>query len=327
MEGIIDKLVQLNQANGAADHDVGLLVSQVTQSVRDNQVNFSSFTEAVKVNCENALTLYTTFGKKIQSQISQLNSDINRAESDNESVRLQGAGHLSSLQSNQQLLKQTQEEIRNALQNLAQYGSEAEQKLVVVKALRDIITDELMAEQKYRPNYQQTSFVQLKTFGIKLKELKNMLTNSKERNFTPMVGALLELVEGKGFADQKVLQQVISLLAKLSQNLNDFRNKQESEDKKNIANLKSKVESVTGQIRSTADLIYQGKGQMMTNQSTIDSAKKSIQTLTQESARNGDMASNYTKMCAGQKAFIDAQNNYVDTMAEKLQEVTATLLR
>jgi len=213
-------------------------------------------------------------------------------------------------------LRKVEGRIHEALSDLAKYGSEAEQKLVVVKYLRDIITDELIAEQKHAPNY--NSFVQVKAFSDKVAELKGLLAKSGDAEFTPLVSTLVELAEGRGFADQGVLQKIMAVLGKLDANLRKFRENQDNAGRQNIENLKKEAESFVNQLKSSADLLRETNIQIAVNNEVIKMASQNTIIVQNLVNRRKSTIDGLAKLCTSQKDFISEQNNFFEHVREDL---------
>jgi len=323
---VINKFVELKEAVGANDNDVSLLVSQVSEAVRDNAEKFARYATSVEHQCGVAKTLFNGFNNKVNATVAQLVSDIRHAGANAERTESEMKKYMEQIKQSQADLKETEEAIHQALDDLGRFGGEAEQKLVIVKSLRDIITDELIAEQKHAPNY-QASFVQLETFSTKLKELKGLLNNSKEQSFNAMVSALIEMTEGKGFADQRILEKIMNILGKLSNNLAAFRQRQETDGKQNIANLKAKAESITGMIKNTALLIYGQRTELHIQADTRQNAQNSIRILQKEMKRNIFNFRGLQEVCANQNSFINGQRAFAQGYLGRLKALTDRMLR
>jgi len=229
------------------------------------------------------------------------------------------AGQVADAKKALDLLKK---QIKQEIKNIKEFGSEAEGKLVIIKTLRDIITDELLADA----NTRASSFVQLQTFNDKLHELKALLENSHDTMYSGLVTTLLALAEAKGFSDQKILKQILDVLKKLETSLLAFRKKQDTEGQNNIKNLKTQAKEKVNQIKSLAKLITTNKSNQIDNDTIIKSSAKSVKMLDAEVARKSGESGFWNKLCLYQDGLKKASDAFKTDMTEKFRDVSSKLL-
>jgi chromosome segregation ATPase len=320
-DAIIDNLVELNKAAGKDKNDVGLLVSQVSQSTKDTFDKFSGFIGQINDGCTQGGRLLESFLKKLEADKISLNASINSANTHNQQIVVERTKLAANLKITEADLAETEKSIDKELHNYEVYGAEAEQKLAVVKSLKDIITDELLGAQRGR------AFVQLETFNDKLHELKDLLSKSQDGIYGPLVTTLLSLAEGKGFSDQKVLAQIMGVLNKLEGNLVHFRQLQEKESKQNLKNLKTKATEQGKQIRALAGMVAQLNSDFSNNESIVKFANVDLVTLAAEVKRKSDELNYWKGVCIYEEKYSAETNVTANALQGKLKGVTNALIQ
>lgn len=320
-DSVISKLVELNQVAGKDSSDIGLLVSQVSSAVKEIGDKFDSFMAGVSSSCQSGEDLLEGFIKKLEADKVQAQAASDAATADNKKITIEKDSHAADLKTAQGELDDIKAKIAKEVENFKTHGVEAEEKLVVIKTLKEIITDELLTPGK------SSSFVQLETFNTKLKQLQILLQKSKDTTYSPLVATLLSLAQGKGFADQKILGQIMEVLTKLQKNLKAFRKNQEDEGKKNIENLKKQAEEKVKQIRSIAIMIADANSNYQDNENIIKSAAQDIDAINHEIERKQFESTNWEKICKFQNDVQSKEQKVRDTVTESLKSVSSTLIQ
>ena len=319
-DGVISKLVQLNQAAGKDSSDISILVSQVSSATKESNQKFDSFMESLVSRCDTGKKLQSTFAEKLNSDILSIKTRAAAAQKDNDKLEVENASNNNDLKTAQKALEDLKAQIAKAYEDYSKFGSESESKLVILKTLRDIITDELLV-----PNKGQ-SFVQLKTFNDKLHELKGLLEKSNDAQFTPLVSTLISLAQSKNFADQGILNQIIAVLTKLEGNLVDFRKKQESNDKKNIEDQKALAMQKVTQIKTLANMIATNESIIVDNNNVNASAQKDIDAIQKEIQRKATEVTYFAKICAFEDQLKTKEEAYRKSFAQKVKEIENKLI-
>lgn len=319
-DGMIDKLVQLNQAAGKDKNDIGLLVSQVSSASKENSDKFDSFFNGLHDRCDGGRKVLTDYIEKLEADKLNVNTRSNQATEDNkkiESDRVKLADQLSNTQAELKALKVS---VSKEIEAFRQYGAEAEAKLVIIKSLRDIINDELVNPQGGQ------SFIQLSTFSSKLRQLKSLLQNSKDNQYAPLVSTLLQLAEGQGFSNSKILDEILSVLSKLENNLIEFRAKQNTQGKANIENLKTQAQEKVIQIKSVATMIAEANNTHQDNQNIIDSSKVDSANIVRDVERKQAEVKYWNNVCAYQDEVRVKETTFRAAFDVKVREVSTRLL-
>lgn len=117
-------------------------------------------------------------------------------------------------------------------------------KMVVVRVLKNIISDELFT---HSPSFVQ---VQVSKFNQKLEELKNLLSSDKDSLYTPILSALVGLASERQFSDPKILRQILQNLNRLQASLVQFRQKEEAAYTNDTNGLHAQLNTLRSELRT-----------------------------------------------------------------------------
>jgi uncharacterized membrane-anchored protein YhcB (DUF1043 family) len=319
-DAVIDQLVQLNQAAGKDKNDISILISQVSGSTKDANARFDDFSKGLDIKCKTGNTLLNEYLKKVQADRLDYETKIINAKKDNELKQTDVSKYNKQIEEANAELETLKKQIATEYQNFRTHGAEAEQKLLIIKTLRDIITDELVAPVK------GSSFIQLQTFNDKVKELKTLLDKSSDSTYSPLVSTLLSLAQAKGFTDQKILSQILDVLSKLDANLRQFRDSQNNAGKDHIQNLKEQSKNKVIQITSLRVLLGNDSNVISDNLNLISSSQKDIEHIDREVLRKTEELQYWTKLCDNQREVEKRELAFREDLDAKLRTVSTTVL-
>ena len=325
-DGILDKLVQLNQAAGKDANEISLLVSQVSSSTQESNNNFDSFISGLVSRCTQGSTVQSDFIAKLDADRLSVLTKSNDATDAIKTIGGQKDGLTDQVTGTKADLEKLKADIQAAYEEYKTYGVETEQKLVVIKTLRDIITDELLAASSDAPTGNAPSFVQLNTFNDKLGQLKTMLEKSKDNSYAPLVSTLLSLAETKGFADSSILNQILSVLNTLESSLKQFRVKQDTDGKANIKSLKDQAEQKVKQLQLLSTMVAGYTSDIEDNNNIVKAAVLDIGVIDAEKLRKTDEAAYWTKICDYQTQVKGKEDTFRAAFAAKVKEVSNKLV-
>lgn len=317
-DSVLNKLVQLNQAIGKDKSDIALLISQVSQAVKEEGEKFDSFISGMNQSCGAGEKLLDGFIGKLEGDKTSAQAASVKADQDNKAITSEREKHTSDLAAAKDDLDKLKAQIAKTVENFKVEGAEAEEKLVVIKVLKDIITDELLASEHV------TSFVQLHTFNDKLRQLNSLMIKSKDTTYTPLVATLLQLAQVHGFADQKILGQIMNVLTKLEGNLKEFRKKQNTDGKANIESLKARAEEKIKQIRSIAIMVAEGDSEYLDNENISKNAAQEIDAVDREIERKQLEMRFWKKICDFQVGLQTKDKDFRDKFDSLVKSVGET---
>jgi len=312
-DNILHQFVELNTAMGAAREDVGVLLGQVKATVRGTRREYAEFFRTVETHCASALS-------RIQGEIKGLGSSINDAQNNLNTwtKNLNSAtAEVKSAQANlvkaRQQLGALHKKVDKLTLDYREHAVEADKRIIVVKRLRDIITDELFNRVP--------GLVQVNKFQQTLGELKELLNNNSDSLYTPMITMLLDLATEQNFADQGVLKKILAILGKLDKALKDFRKKQEASLKSELALIRKNVRNTRRRIRDYRRLKHQARSKQIDAGHYINFYRHEIVHFNAEKNRKTDELNLFQKLCAFEKAVHNQKKADVQRFKQVLSVV------
>jgi len=240
---ILNQFVELNEAIGVEKADVGVIVAQVRNSLASGKKQFATFFRAVETQCAYAVSSIKTTIKELKSSINDAQSNQNNWTKNLGTATADAKEASANIAKAKVQLVALKKRIAKITMDYRVFAEEADKKLVVVKVLRDIITDELF---KKAPG----ALVQVNKFQEKLNELKELLNNNSDSLYSPIVSVLLDLATEQNFSDQGVLRKILQNLNNLDKALKEFRQKQEKALDAEMKNIRAQIKNVKQRIRA-----------------------------------------------------------------------------
>lgn len=297
-----------------------MLISQVSSATQDSNDKFDSFMSGLVSRCDSGNKLIADYVAKLDADMLSITTRATAAANANVGLAKEKATLSDQVAAAQAELTQIKERVTKAYADLKVFGIEAEQKLVICKTLRDIITDELITPSKGQ------SFVQLRTFNDKLHELKSLLENSSDNQFSPLVSTLVSLAESKGFADQGILNQILAVISKLEKNLQDFRTRQETDGKKNIESDKDLAREKVSQIKTLSGMIEENTNSQSDNTNISNSAVRDVAAINAEKTRKTSESAYWVKICAYENEIKEREGKFRTAYNGKVKEIELKLV-
>jgi hypothetical protein len=318
-DGIMNKLIEMNEAAGKDKNQISLLIAKVNSATDQANEKFDKFIKNLVKKCQAGNRLQSAYISKIQADILEAKANSHKAEADNKTKENEKVQYGRDLAAAQKQLTGLKDQITKAYEQYRDFGIEAEQKLVVIKTLKDIITDELIAKHK-----KGQSFVQVETFNDKVRELQAMLKNAED-SMSPLVSTLLEMVESRGFSDKNTLSKILTVLNKLQASVSAFRRRQETDGKKNIENLKTQAKQKLIQVRTIAKLLKEVKSQIEENTTIIATSARNVKVFEKHQIRKTAEHQYWKKICKYQDSIQAKEAAFKKAFASKIKTISAKL--
>jgi hypothetical protein len=313
----MDSLIEMNKAAGRDKNQISLLVAQVNSAYNQANKKFDKFINGLVVKCKSGTRLQKSYIAKIEADILSAKARGNKAESDNKTLENDKIKYGRDLAAAQKQLKGLKQSINKAYEEYKIYGIEAEQKLVAIKTLKDIITDELLAKHGQ-------SFIQVEAFNDKVRELQAMLKDADD-SMSPLVATLLQLAETRGFSNKNILNSILTVLNKLEASVSSFRRRQENEGKKNIENLKTQAKEKVKQVRAIARLLADTNSQILDNKTIMTTSARDVKTFESHKIRKTAERRYWAKICKYQNGIKKREHEFRLSFTKKVKEVSAKL--
>lgn len=315
-DGILSKLVQLNTAAGKDSNHIASLIASVKNSYQDAENQFGNFIKAVEGKCAAGETAHKSFVERLDAEVTSLEASSQAATDNISAVQKLIEENNNSLKKATSNLEDTKNQISHAVEEYNTYSVEAEAKLVVIKTLRDIINDEL-----YNHNIPKTSFVQLKTFTSKVRELQSLLNNKNDILISPLVSTLLSLAQNNKFSDQGILQKILEVLGSLENSLKKFRSDQESTGRESIKSLKDLARTAVNEIIKLNEIDQSLKSQLSDSNATVTRAKQEIQEISNEKKRKVNEFTYFGKICDYQQSIKTNSQGFNQRFSEEATKI------
>jgi len=230
---IINQFIELNNELGNPREDVGVIIANVKNVITDEEKQEASNFNELSQLCNSAETLVNTSITKLGNDVNESTKNLNEWKGVLESSTVQVKRTEVNISETARKVVEGQNRIEQLLEEFKVLATETDQKLNVVKSLRDIITDELLNHNG------APSFVQLNKFTDKLNELKSMLNSENDSLYSPLVSVLLTLASEQNFSDQGILKKILQNINNLESNLKQFRAAKEESLNAELKNMRS----------------------------------------------------------------------------------------
>jgi hypothetical protein len=310
-------LIQQDLEEHGAGEEIAIKFNQLQNHYADTQTAWDAFHAEQQSRASAGKTLISDFIAKLNEDYNKIVGAINHFQSFAMTHGESAHSTSEKIEEEKKEAEALEAEIKQALQDYRDHGIEAEQKLTLIKFLIDIITDELLTGEG------GASFVQLRTFNDKMKELKGMLEKSKDSKFAPLVSTLLSLAEQKGFSDQNLLNQIINTLRKLEENINAFRKSQQDGDLAHIEELKSLLSHKHESINHLTHVMEDTLSQLRNAQNRASKLEHDRQVLESEIHRKENEGAYWDDVSAYQEQLRvarEAQRQEEAALVNRLQE-------
>jgi hypothetical protein len=213
---IIDELVELNKEL-THNAEIGRMVSQIRASLSNSAKIFNAFYKVVEKNCNAVHKSLDGFVKTLEGDKLSANSEASR-------LRTSIAKHQRNAVQFAKQLRNTKKALRSSLNRHSKEGKlfrgrklEAENKLIVIRHVTNIINDELLNSNK------PASLIQVNTISSKLQELKNLIAYDNDAMFASVVSSLIEMSSEQNLNDQNTLNKLLNALRRLEAKINTWR--------------------------------------------------------------------------------------------------------
>jgi chromosome segregation ATPase len=279
---------------GVQKEDVGVIIANVRNTLKNGKTSYNNFFRTITTHCASGVARINSTIKGLQNLINDALSNTNswnknlasatKDRKDAQANIVKGRGQLAGLRKTR----------AKKIMDYKVYAAEADKKLMVVKTLRDIITDELF-------NRTPGALVQVNKFQQKLAELKGLLNNNSDSLYAPMISVLLDLATEQNFSDQAVLRKILQNLNNLDKSLQAFRANQEKTLTSEMKSIRGQIKNVKSRIRAYRRMRQQASSKVIDAQHYISFYKHEFDHFTAEKNRMTDELHLFEKLCAFEK--------------------------
>lgn len=294
LEAIVSELVEVNKAAGRSNEVISVLVSRVISSMEAVHDKQEGFFNRVQSTCKAGTKNLDNFIQKLNGDSVEVKLTINKALSNAaEAQKSQKAlkGQIEKLKKN---IAGLVESIKKEHDKYLNFGTETEQKLVTIKYVKDILSDELLA-----PRGRSFVQVQSKEFAQKVDDLKFMLNglSAKESMYSSLVVTLLQVAEKKNFSDKKLLTKLLEIFSKLEKNVQAFSKSFAKSQKRIIKDLKTGINAVKQQIKSTFNMYNEAVSTVAYSENLVSSSQRTLKVISTTIERKMIQKRSWEKIC------------------------------
>lgn len=309
---IINQFIELNNELGNPREDVGVVISNVKNVISDEEKQEANNFNELSQICISAETLVNGAITKLGNDITESTKNLNEWKAVLESSNLQVKKTESNISDTALKITNGQTRIEKTLEDFKVLATETDQKLIVVKTLRDIITDELLN------NNGAHSFVQLNKFTDKLNELKTMLNSENDSLYSPLVSVLITLASEQNFSDQGILKKILENINNLDNNLKQFRVSRENAMNSELQTMRASQGNL-GRIKSAyTNMRAQSLSRRADAQHYIQFYTNEITHFNAEKVRKNDELNLVKKICEYERSAHNAANKDLKEFKDKV---------
>jgi hypothetical protein len=291
----MNEFVELNDEIGVPRANLGVAVANARNSIDAVLKQEKKHWNQLKTHCVGGNARFLKLIKKIQNALTASSHGTNKAKASLTKLRRRNRNNAIDLQKARASLQEISKRREKVILDYKVYEEEADKKIVVVKALTDIVTDELF-------NKSPSSLVQVNEFSTKLKELKDLLSNSKDSIYSPIISTLLELSTSEtNFSDQAILHKIHRTLISLAKSLASFRKKQEDSFHNDLKVLGVQSQNTRSRVRVLKRIIALNASSILRNQHLIGFYEHETRHLNSEHLRLKQNQHLFGKICGYQE--------------------------
>jgi len=270
-------------------------------------------------NCKTGSSYINDFSNKLKGDSLTAKGAINKAEKSKAKAQADLTKFQKEFKASKEAVRAAHLREEKEKRHFERLLIEADNKLIVIKRVGDLIEDELL-------NGKAPSLVQVNTISEKLNELKTMLEKSDDSMFATVIGALLETVSLQNLSDQGILRNIfIYSKKKIKTNILAWK-KKAIKDNKNVRKIAAKaLKAKLKSLAALGKLIVVAKSDIVHSARKIEELKAAITHLDHAIKRKARDLKHWNSLCDNQaqiaKLFRDARQALkakVDKVAKHL---------
>ena len=313
MKYIINELIELNQEAGTPALEIQKLLNGIEGGSSGMQAYSRRAFGSIESTC-------TQGGTKLSNFISQLRADLVadnarefEARNKLKDIAKTAAGLNKELKETLEGIKRLAQRIKKEVQEDTRYSIEAQEKLDVIKRLRDLISDELV------DGSQAGAFVQIEKIKKTINELKEKMENMEDQGpLTPLISALISLTSEGNFSDQKILRSILLLLNRIQENLQSFQVKRDESQKEVMNLLRNQRNAKVKQYQEVRKLVASTDNDSRYQNGVINHAQGAASVLNGQIAKKTKEFNQWQGLCNEEKKMGD---DFLKSLTDFLGEI------
>jgi acyl CoA:acetate/3-ketoacid CoA transferase alpha subunit len=327
---IIDELVELHKVIKSPKAHVAGLLGNVQKSRHDAGTAFRAFFTTVQGSCKAGAANLGGFIKALQGDVVEAQTQINNFKGELASATKNSAKYAAQVKTARAEIENANKRFNQALAAHQQHRLEAEEKLRIIRHVRNIVHDELLNAPPAKPKASprgKRSLLQVHAEAIngKLQELKGLVEKSDDSLYSTVVASLIEMASEQNLNDQTILRKFLAALRKLRNNFRKFIVTSAKEFKATTLLHKKNMKSRLSSLRALSSLLAQTRSDVKGATVALHELDNVTNSLNQTISRKNAELKNLQKLCDDQariaKLFQGAFKNLKGKVIEALKLV------
>jgi len=309
---IMEDFVEVHKAAGQ-EVDVGLTLANVNLNLQASAKKYKEFISSFVLTCNNAKAKVSGFVKSLENARDEAKNKVANTWTKQLAKARKG---ISEAQTNAKTtvtrLEAIHKEMEKTVMDYHVGVVETDNKLNVVKQLRDIIEDELVNPGK--------SFIQVGKFNEKLQNLQALVKKSGDSMYEPIIATLVSLASEQNFSNQKILAAILKNLKDLETSLTKFKAEKELSMNAGLKILKAQEENLTSQLEDYHHLEQRNVSDVAEANQNIDLLNSDITNLTSEITRKTEEFTAIQHLCDRENEMFKAGSQRIGLIKKDLKE-------
>jgi len=316
---IVDGLVELNSMIKAPADTVEGLVAQMKDSTKLSHESFISFYAGVEHNCEEGQRFIKDFSAKLAGDILANEVSVENAKKAIVKANADAAKYTEQIAVTRGSITESHKRHEEEVAKFRGSITEAENKLIVIRYIRNIIEDELLNAET------PATLLQVNTISEKLAELKGLLEKSKDAMFGAVVTSLLSTVSEQNLNDQTTLRKILGGLDKIKANFEQFKKDSIKVNAEATKEFSEQSSALLKMMREQGKLIIESKGSVVGHGKHIDHLVAANVAIKGAIERKKGESTSWEALCNNQievkKVFMDGSKAAGDHLKQVGDEI------
>lgn len=319
---IIDQLLELNKLVTPSQQNLSKLVYDVRAATQDNAQSFNSFYGEVANSCKTAAEKLKSFVAKLNGDLVGAQDGINVANKSSEQSKATVTRLTDQVKEAKTALEDAKNRQANERKKSRALLNEANEKLIALRYVRNIVTDELLNP----PKAPGMALIQVQGITSKLEDLKKLAVKGSDAMFTTVVTSLLSMATEQNLNDQNILRKFLAALHKLEEDIKKWRTRAVAADKNiRMLNRKSNAEMLNS-LRALGQLLVDARSAVMAATRTIDELKYVVDMLSKAISVKNNEAISWMNLCNDQDRIAKLFHKEQETFGKALNDANTRLL-
>lgn len=288
---LIAKMVQMNQDAGCDKDQVQIILTGLEESTKNFFESVDKEFETNLGRCNQGKGLLDDYVKQLEADVTSLQARMNEAHNSLSSTHASFEEHTHNLQDATKAREAILASVITSNEVFNENIREAQEKITVLRELKNIATDELMNPEA------PTSFVQMKAFHGKVNKMKSMIKNSKDLIYGPLLNTLVQLTAKDNFANQEILKKILTALRSFEDNVQKFISDSTAAHQRELGEAQDAANTKAEQIASLGELVAQARSDIAFIEHSLELGAKAVEMYHADIKRKSDELASWNETC------------------------------